>query len=193
MQNSEVTIENVQSDTSHFTLFSRSNIEFSESVKANTQNGLEYFWQFYPKDLHGTISYPSIKDGMISLFKWYQMEDTDKINSPETTVDELLKIIQRREKKLEDHFGYPVPPYPEFLLTMSGYMNLDMQQPDKSKMYFEQAIHYFPESANAYDSMADYYISQNKFDQALKMVRKAYALSGSDYHKRRVAELEEKN
>lgn len=187
--NKSITIDNVMNDTSPATLFARSNIEFSALVKSNASNDLNFEWKFYPNDLHGTIPLPSIMDGLLDLFAWYQMEDTDKINSPDTTREELIQIIKHRERKLQNHLGYMEPPYPEELLNMSGYMNLDMQQPEKSRMYFEFAVEYYPESANSYDSLADYYASQNDFKNALLNVTKAYELSGDDYHKKRMGEF----
>ncbi len=192
MQNPEVTLGNVMNDTTDFTLFSRSNLQFAEIMKTNSQSDLTFYWQFYPNDLHGTIPLPSIKDGLLETFKWFQMENTSKINNAETSKDELLKIMAFREAKLKKHFGYAVPPYPEFLLNMSGYMNLEMQQLDKSKMYFEQALKYYPESANAYDSMADYFEAIQNYPSAIKFVTKAYELSGSDYHKNRLETLNKK-
>jgi predicted alpha/beta superfamily hydrolase len=192
MQNSQITIDNVMQDTTDFTLFTRSNIAFSNMVKLNAKNGLSFEWKFYPSDLHGTIPFPSIMDGLISLFEWYQWENTDKFNSPDTPKDELLSIIKYREKKLKDHFGYSEPPYPEEILNMSGYMNMDMEQPEKAKIYFELAIEYYPESANAYDSMADYYEAQGDFTNAIKYVNKAFELSGSDYFKQRIDGLKMK-
>jgi hypothetical protein len=147
---------------------------------------LSFEWKFYPGDIHGTIPFPSIMDGLISLFEWYQWENTDKFNSPDTPKEELLSIIKFREKKLKDHFGYFEPPYPEEILNMSGYMNMDMQQPEKAKMYFELAIEYYPESANAFDSMADYYEAKGDFANAIKYVNKAFELSGSDFYKQRI-------
>lgn len=193
MQNSKVTIDNVMQDTTEFTLFARSNIAFSNLVRKNSKNGLTFDWKFYPRDIHGTVPFPSIMDGLISLFEWFQMENTDKINSFETSKEELLNIIKYREKKLKTHLGYSEPPYPEELLTMSGYMNMDMQQLEKTKMYFDLAIEYYPQSANAYDSMADYYEAQNNYTNAIKYVTKAFELSGDDYHKKRMEELKEKN
>ncbi|WP_223034195.1 alpha/beta hydrolase-fold protein [Hanstruepera marina] len=186
MQDSSITIDNVMQDTSDYTLFARSNIELAQFVDKNESIGLNYEWQFYPNDLHGTIPQPSIKDGLIALFKWFQMENTYAINNPETTVKELQGIIEHRAEKLKKHFGYVVPPYPEELLNMSGYMNMDMGQPDKSKLYFEKAIEYYPNSANAYDSISDYYESQEDFANALKYAKKAYAISGDDYHKSKI-------
>ncbi|MBE0663487.1 MAG: prolyl oligopeptidase family serine peptidase [Bacteroidales bacterium] len=193
MQDSNVSIDNVMQDTTEFTMFARSNIAFSKVVSQNVQNGLSFEWKFYPGDLHGTISFPSIMDGLISLFEWYQWENTDKFNSPDTPKEELLSIIKQREKKLKDHFGYFEPPYPEEILNMSGYMNMDMEQLEKAKMYFELAMEYYPESANAYDSMADYYESQGDLTNAVKYVNKAFELSGSDYYKQRIEELKVKN
>jgi len=184
-----VTIENVMKDTTDATLFSRSNMMYSELVKANPANGLNFKWKFYPNDLHGTIPLPSIMDGLLGLFTWYQMEGTDKINSPDTSLEELSQIIKNRERKLQSHFGYMEAPYPEDLLNMSGYMNMDMQQLDKAKMYFEFCVEYYPESANAYDSLADYYVSQKDYKQALINVTKAYEISGDAYHKKRMEEF----
>lgn len=189
MQNANITIDNVMQDTSEYTLFARSNIELSQFIDENESIGLNYEWQFYPNDLHGTIPQPSIKDGLISLFEWYQMENTDAINNPETELAELQRIIEHRVEKLEKHLGYVVPPYPEDLLNMCGYMNMEMGQPDKSKMYFEKAITYYPNSANAYDSMADYYESIKDYSAALKNVNKAFEISNSDYHKERMKKL----
>ena len=193
MQDSKITIDNVMQDTTEFTLFARSNIAFSNLLRQNVKNGLSFDWKFYPKDLHGTIPLPSIMDGLISIFEWFQMENTDRINSFDTPKAELLDIIKYREKKLQSHFGYPEAPYPEELLNMSGYMKMEMDQPEKAKMYFELTIEYYPKSANAYDSMADYYEAQNDYVNALKYVNNAFELSDNDYYKKRIEELKKKN
>lgn len=192
MQNSEITIDNVMQDTTDYTLFPRSNIAFSKLVRENAKNGLLFEWKFYPNDLHGTIPFPSIMDGLKSFFEWYQMENTAKINSFDTPQKELFSIIKFREKKLKEHFGYDSPPYPEELLNMLGYMGMDMQQPKKAKMYFELAIEYYPKSANAYDSMADYYEGQNDIANAISFVQKAAELNDSEYYKNRIQELKNK-
>ena len=193
MQNSQITIDNVMQDTTDFTLFARSNIAFSNLVKQNAKNGLTFEWKFYPKDIHGTIPFPSIMDGLISLFEWYQMENTDKINSFDTPKEELLSIIKYREQKLKNHFEYSESPYPEELLIMSGYMNMDMQQLEKAKMYFELAMEYYPESANTYDSMADYFERNGDNDNALKYVTIAFEMSGDNYYKERIEALKKSN
>lgn len=56
-----------------------------------------------------------------------------------------------------------------------------MQQLEKAKMYFEPAIEYYPECANAFDSMVDFHEAKGEFTNAIKYVNKAFELSGSDY------------
>jgi len=189
MQNPKITIDNVMQDTSDFTVFARSNIAFSNLIKQNHDNGLFFEWKFYPRDLHGTISYPSIMDGLISVFEWYQMENTAKFNSLETPKAELSNIINYRANKLKNHFGYAIPPYPEDLLNILGDMSMDMGQLEKSKMFFDFAIEYYPNSPIGYSSMVNYYMAQNNNSQALHFATKAYELSGSEYDKKRMEEL----
>jgi len=155
MQNSAVTIENVMQDSSDYTLFARSNIEFSNSVNKNKQNGLKYQWKFYEQDLHGTISLPSIRDGLIFLFNWYPIENTDKFNSPDTPTDELIQIIRNREKKLKENFGYFVPPFDEELLIMLGYMNREWGNIKKSLAFFKLALEYYPDSTEALQNIKE--------------------------------------
>ena len=191
MQNPGIHIDNVMQDTSEFTLFARSNIELARSAEAKPQNGLDFHWKFYPNDLHMSIPLPSIRDGMISLFDWFQMEETHRFNDPETPADELMKVIRQRAEKLEEHFGYKVPPYEEELLNVLGYMSLDMGYPKRSLAFFLLCIEYFPLSVNAYDSLSEYYVAQNDFENALKYASTAFELSGSEYHKKKMTEYKQ--
>ena len=97
--------------------------------------------------------------------------------------------MKEREAILNKHFGYPTPPLVEELLNMTGYMYLQFGQPKKSYAFFKMGIDYYPESANAFDSMADYYESQNDIDNAIKSLSRAFELSGNEYYKNRIEEL----
>lgn len=189
MQNESITMENVMLDTSDYTMFARSIIEFSEFAETQNHNGLKFSWQHYPDDIHGTVSLPTIRDGLITIFEWYQLESFWKFNDFDTPTNELQELVKRREKKLSANFGYVVPPLEEELFQMSGYMALEAGQSDKSFAFFEMGIQYYPESPNSYDSMADFYISQNDSVNALINLKKAYKLSGNEYHMNRIEKM----
>jgi tetratricopeptide (TPR) repeat protein len=121
------------------------------------------------------------------------MELTDKFNSPDTPKEELYDIVRYRAEKLKNNFGYPVAPYPEDLLNTLGYMNMDMEQNGKAKMFFELTVEYYPNSANANDSMAEYYESQKDYSSALVFAKKAAELNNDEYYKNRLEEIKSKN
>ncbi|HIB47096.1 MAG TPA: esterase [Flavobacteriaceae bacterium] len=192
MWDEEITMENIMDDPSEFTLFARSIIDFSTFATSQKQSGLNFSWKVYNEDLHGTVPLPTMRDGLIFLFKWYQFKSPQKYNNPETKVEDLVAQLEKQEEIYSTHFGYPFPPMIEEMFSGYGYMNLEMGQPEKAKMYFELATEYYPESANVYSSMADYYEAQGDFANAIKQVTKAFELSGNDLYKKRIEELKRK-
>ncbi|MCA0931294.1 esterase [Lutimonas saemankumensis] len=193
MWNEDITIDNIMDDSSEFTLFARSIIDFSTFAESEKQSGLNFSWKVYNEDLHGTVPLPSMRDGLVFLFKWYQFKSPQKYNNPETTVEELMELLGIQEEIYSTHFGYPFPPMIEEMLSGYGYMNLEMGQPEKAFMFFKMNINYYPKSASAQNSMADYYETKNDHASALKYVTKAFELSGENKYKDRLKELEEKN
>ncbi|MDA9851803.1 alpha/beta hydrolase-fold protein [Flavobacteriaceae bacterium] len=192
MWNEEITMQNIMDDSSEFTLFARSIIEFSNYTKSQKQNGLNFLWKVYNEDLHGTVPLPSIRDGLIFLFEWYQFKSPQKYNNPETPLEELIALLKEQEQIYTEHFGVPTTPMIDEMLNGYGYMNLQMGQPKKAFMFFEMNIKYNPTNANAYDSMAEYYESQNDKKNALKYLNKAYEISGDQYYKERIETLNKK-
>jgi len=189
MWDETVTIDNIMEDTSEFTLFARSIIEFSEFAETQTQSGLNFSWKVYPEDLHGTVSLPTMRDGLVFLFKWYQFKNPQKYNNPETTIVELTKLLEAQEAIYTKNFGYPTPPMIEELFNVYGYMNMQMGSPEKAEFFFKMGIKYYPNNANNYDSLAEYYESQNDNKNALKYITKAFEISGADQHKERIEKL----
>ena len=183
-------IEDVLKSNSENSLVSRSKLLLIRAAeKEASTNHLNISWKYYPEDIHGTVSLPSILDGMKWLFEWYQLKDAAAYNNPETTAKELENLLNEREKTLSEHFGYAAPVADEELLNMGGYMYMQMGQNDKAKLFFEAQVKYYPWSANAYDAMADFYISQNDKKQAIENLQKAYELSGDDSYKSKMEEL----
>ena len=192
MMNNKITINNVMEDTSEFTLFPRSIIDFSKFTTSNKKSGLNFSWKIYPEDLHGTVPLPSIRDGLIFLFDWFQFKNPPKYNNPKTTVEELEQLLNEQEKIYLQNYGYTVPPMVEELFIGYGYMNLQMGAPKKAKLFFTKAINFYSKSANAFDSLAEFYESQKDYPNAIKNMKKAFELSESDTHKERLEKLQAK-
>jgi len=190
MFDASITPENVMNDESEFTLFPRSIIEFANlAEETSTDNGLKFAWQIYPEDLHGTVPLPTMRDGLVFLFDWYQFKTPQKYNNPDTSVEELEALLKTQAEIYSQNFGYPVPPMIEELLNGYGYMKLQTGLPKHAELFFKTSIEYYPNSPNSYDSMAEYYESQNNLKKALEYAEKAAQLSDKPYFKQRVEEL----
>lgn len=184
------TLETVLKSNSENTLVSRSKLQFVFAAEKETEkNHLNISWKYYPDDIHGTVPLPSMIDGMKWLFDWYQLKDAAVYNNPETSVELLEKHINDRAKVLSNHFGYAVPPADEEMLNMGGYMFLQMGQANKAKLFFETQVKYYPWSVNAFDSLADFYISQNNNEKAIQNLKKAYELSSDETYQNKIDEL----
>ena len=193
MWDETVTVKNLMENTSEFTLFPRSIMEFSNFVESHKESELNFAWNVYPEDLHMTVPLPSIRDGLVFLFNWFQFKNPPKYNNPETTVPELTELLKKQAKIYAENFGYSVPPMIEELFNGYGYMNMQMGGPEKAKLFFEMGVKYYPKNANSYDSLAEYYESQEDYSNALKNIKIAFELSGSDVHKKRLEDIQSKN
>lgn len=189
MFDEKVTIENLMQDTSEFTLFARSIVDFSNTAFSQEQNGLNFSWKVYPEDLHGTVPLPTMRDGLVFLFKWFQFETPQKYNNPATTMEELSELLNRQEEIYTSHFGYPSPPMVEELFIGYGYMNMQMGNPEKAQMFFEKSIKYYPSSAEGYGALAEYYEGQEDYQKALDYAQQAFKLSKTDYYRNMVEKL----
>ena len=73
-------------------------------------------------------------------------------------------------------------------------MSMDMDNFKKAEAFFKLNVKYYKESPNAYDSFADYYVRSKDYDNALKMLEKAYSISQDPGYQARMDEvLELKN
>lgn len=183
-------ISRVESDTTDATIHIRSILNFTKIAAKNTPNKLQFDWKYYEKENHGSIPLIAEYDGLKSVFSWYNFNINDEFRKPIATPEYLIDFIEEHYAKASKYFGYNVKPEESFINQL-GYRFLSTV-PDlraKSYAFFNLNIKNYPESANVYDSMADYYEKQNDFVSALENVTKAYEISHSDIHKSRVEKL----
>jgi len=179
-------------DTSMNTEGLRATHKFSKTVAETTTSSLHFRYTYYENEDHGTVPLISIYDGMRFLFSWYKMSGNlvDTIKDPTTTTAKLTLAFTTRFDMLSDKLGYQVYPEEEMLNNL-GYMFM-ATAPEKSLGFLQMAIGYYPENANGYDSLSDYYESQNELQNAILYSEKAFAISGSEYHKNKLEKLKKK-
>ena len=67
-------------------------------AEAQKQSELNFSWKVYPEDLHGTVPLPTMRDGLVFLFKWYQFKHPHKYNNPKTSVKEIQALLDNQEQ-----------------------------------------------------------------------------------------------
>lgn len=181
---------NVMQDTTEFTRHIRYILNFAKLAEVQKNNGLNYAWKYYPNESHSSVTIVSIYQALRNVFGWYQMdlEHLAAINNPKTALKTILKLFNGYYSRLSQKFGYKVLPEEDYLNAV-GYMYLNTKQPTRAKAFFEMGIQYYPQSANTYDSMSDYYLDQKDLPQALKYVQKAHNLKKNKYYKKKIAKI----
>ena len=91
---------------------------------------------------------------------WYQFKYPQRYNSPNTSIQELTELLFQQADIYTKHFGYPCPPMIEEMLIGYGYMNMQMGYPEKAYLFLKMGTEYYPNSADTYDAMADFYLDQ---------------------------------
>lgn len=140
--------------------------------------GLNFQFKNYPKGNHTDMVIPGTYDALKFLFSWYadlnqQMLDAaDPFISKDLSDQELMDRIEEIHHQMSEHFGYQVKPK-EDMINALGYWSMQAGSMSRSKLLFELNISNYPESANVYDSMGDYYMAVDNTEEAARFYREA--------------------
>ncbi len=180
----------VVKDTTRGTQHIRSILKFAETATKNKQNGLHFAYKYYEEDSHGSVPLISEYDGLRFIFSWYDFKDWWKFYDPasKSTAQELLDLITAHYKNVSKRMGYQILPQ-EQKMNDIGYTFMGREAYDKSYAFFNLNIQNYPKSANVYDSMGDYYMSQSDTTKAKEFFTKSLELGGVPGTKEKLEEL----
>jgi predicted alpha/beta superfamily hydrolase len=183
-------LNNIENDTSEYSVHIRSILQFIRSTEKKTDNGLQFNWKYYAEDDHGSVPLIAEYDALRFLFSWYRLKGLEKFYWPDSkeTSEELIRIITSHYKHVSSHFGYQALP-PEDMINSMGY-NFLTRKPEYSCALFKLNIDNYPDSPNVYDSMGDYYLSQTDTANAIKYFSKAVESGNTTYSKDKLEKLQ---
>ncbi|MCL9806761.1 hypothetical protein NAT51_14600 [Flavobacterium amniphilum] len=172
----------VQKETSGATRLLRSNLEFVKNLSKNRKNQLRFKHVFYENDDHNSVRLIGEYDALRFIFYFYKLKIYDsELDNPAFKLEE---VIVSHYKKASEQMGYTVKPN-ESQINNFGYKMLGKKQFAKAEALFKLNITNYPESANCYDSMGDYYLAKEDKAKAISNFKKALTL-------KEVAETREK-
>ncbi|WP_299362915.1 alpha/beta hydrolase-fold protein [Winogradskyella sp.] len=135
----------------------RSTINLFKS-KANSKN-IRWNYNVYDSETHETSKLIGLNDGLRSLHEFWFVPFYQRDRGIEGLIDhyKLLNDLYSFNNKIE---------IPEHLVNRIGYNVLREGKPDAAYSLFKYNVEHFPDSANAYDSLAEYFERQKQFKEA---------------------------
>ncbi|MEA3462771.1 MAG: alpha/beta hydrolase-fold protein [Bacteroidota bacterium] len=185
-------VDRVREDTAQSSNHIRSILGFIEKLENKEDFPLEFGWKYYEDDDHGSVPLITEYDALRFLFPWYRLKGLNKFFEEDAEDDpaEILMALEEHYKQVSEHFGYPVPPSEPDVNSL-GYNFMNMNKPAIAQAMFELNIKNYPESANVYDSMGDFYLDQADTLQAVEQFRKALELGDSPFTREKLSQLEQ--
>jgi len=175
----------VLNDTAHGNLHVRDNLQFRKILRENKNNKLDWEWKYYNDDNHPSIPLIAAYDALRSFFKDYEL--------PKDLADTSINAayIQNHYQNISVMLGYKVLP-PQSTINFLGYNNMSAKNYDKAYAFFKMNIDNYPASANAFDSMGDYYVEMNERTKAIQFFQKALSVKELPETKRKLEQLQSK-
>lgn len=143
--------------------------QLKESFENNIPEGLAVQVKFYMDKNHFTSAVESTLDGLGMIFSPWVLPG-------ELVFSGDVGIIKNFYKKLSDKLGFKYQPSAS-ILNDAGYRSLRMGSSEKAIAIFKYNVELYPNSANAYDSLAEAYMLAGNKELAIKNYEKSLELN----------------
>lgn len=184
----------VRSDTTMITHHIRSILKLKDDLQKYQANNLRWSYRYYPDDDHPSVPLIAEYDGLRFIFKdnrFPRNQPQSQFEDKTITPDKLKQLMIAHYRLLSSEWGYTVRPE-EGMLNQLGYNFLQQKDYERSAMFFQANIDYYPKSFNVYDSMGDYYLARNEKPKAMEYFRKALSIKYTAEIKGKLDKLEKK-
>lgn len=163
----------------------RAVIPFVHVLRENKPAGLRWTSKFYPTERHGTVELISEYDALRYLFDYYSFGTSQFIGHPELNEDVVLAA---HYKMISEKLGYTVLPT-ENTVNELAYGCMENHKMTEAYKLFIRNTQYYPNSANVFDSLGDYYVAAGDKQKAIEAFTKSLSLQETEDTRRKLNEL----
>jgi len=176
----------VQKDNTEGTELIRSNLKFIKDVFKNKTNQLRFQHKYYENDDHSSVRLIGEYDALRFIFDYYKLKIyNSELNDPNFNLDSLLV---RHYNNVSEQIGYLIKPG-ESQVNGLGYYMLSLKQFNRAEALFKLNIANYPETANCYDSLGDFYLAKGDKLKAIESFKKTLTLKLIPETKEKLAKL----
>lgn len=163
----------VQKDTTEGTELIRSNLKFIKDLLKNKSNQLRFQHKYYENDDHSSVRLIGEYDALRFIFDYYKLKIyNSELDDPDFKLDSLLETHYNH---VSAQIGYPVKPNESQVNGLAYYM-LRQKQFFKAEALFKLNIANYPETANCYDGLGDFYLAKGDKAKAIENFKKTLTL-----------------
>jgi hypothetical protein len=178
----------ILSDTTNAAPVTHALLPFVHWLKDNHLTGLRWGYKFYPNEWHGSVELNAEYDALRYLFKFYHFDMNYVREHPELNPDSLLSV---HFEEVSTVMGYRVIPTEDMVNNMA-YACMGMHKMDYAYSLFKRNTENYPQSANAWDSLGDYYADKGDKQKAIGAYAESLRLRETADTRRKLEELKAK-
>ncbi len=139
-----------------------------ETLETKSPNGFRWISKAFPDETHVSVSLLAQIDALRQLFTGYRFHNDLLVNG--------LPFAEKHFQDVSNTIGYEIP-IPEDVINNFGYEALSNGNIQEAITLFKRNIKQNPNSANAFDSIADAYEKADMWNEAMTSVEKAVELA----------------
>jgi predicted alpha/beta superfamily hydrolase len=163
----------------------RAVIPFVHVIRDAKPVGLRWASKFYPNERHGTVELAAEYDALRYLFNYYQFRTSQFIGHPELDEDSVLSA---HYKVISEKLGYTVLPTENTVNDMA-YDCMGRHKMAQAYKLFIRNTKNHPESANAFDSLGDYYVAAGDKPKAIEAFTKSLTIQEVEDTRKKLNEI----
>ena len=169
----------------------RANLKFHDVLVKNSKK-LNFTWEYFKDEDHGSIVVPAQYNGLRSVFSWFPFPGMWRFNTPkEYSAKELTEPFYSHYKKLSIRMKREIKPDWQLLNDVGFFMLDGHNLPEKALAYLEMNADFYPNESKSFVALGHYFLSQNKKSEAIRHYKKAIEIDENQEAQAKLKELGE--
>jgi uncharacterized protein len=140
----------------------------AETLRTKSPKGFRWVAKGFPDETHGSIALLAHIDAVRQLFRGYRFHND--------LVEKGFAFAEQHFQNVSTEVGYPIP-VPEDIVNNFGYEALNKGHVQEAIGFFKRNIEQNPNSANAFDGIADAYEKAGLWNEAIAASETSVALA----------------
>jgi len=179
----------VRRDKSEITEQIRANLKFHDVLVQHKSN-LDFEWEYFKNEDHGSIIIPGQYNGFRSVFSWFPFKEMWRFNTPQGySAKELTEPFYKHYKKLSSKMKRDMKPDWALVNDIASFMLEGHDLPKKALAYLEMNVDFYPDSSKSYVALGNFYKSQKKKEEAIKYYKKAIEIDNNTDAQRKLDKM----